>query len=326
MKTIVGVLRGGPSHEHDVSLATGNTILKNIPSESFTVRDIFIDKQGIWYLMGRPMQPSRVLEMIDVAIVGLHGEYGEDGGIQKILELHGIPYSGSNFFASFLAMHKAISKEFARDNGLYTPKYILIESPNDINQRVREAVQLFIPPVVIKPVQLGSSVGVSLVTGYTALKAAVESLFADGAKNILLEEYIRGREATVGVIEHFRNEELYTLPPTEIIIDNNDGFFSYNTKKSAGGIKMSCPASFSSAQKNNLTQAAMTMHHVLGMRHYSSSDFIVTPKHIYYLETNSLPGLTEQSVFPKMLEAVGASKSDFLEHLIKLSIDRSQLY
>ncbi len=323
MKTIIGVLRGGPSHEHDISLATGNTILKNIPSESFTVRDIFIDQQGTWYVMGRPMQPSRVLDMIDVAIIGLHGEYGEDGGIQKILELHGIPYSGSNFFASFLAMHKALSKEFARDNGLHTPRYVLIESQNDINQRVQEAIKLFIPPVVIKPAQWGSSIGVSLVTGFTALKTTTESLFIDGAKNILLEEYIRGREASVGVIEHFRNEELYTLPPTEIIIDNNEGFISYNTKKSVDGIKISCPASFSSEQKNKLTQAAMTMHRVLGMRHYSNSDFIVTPERIYYLETNSLPGFTEQSVFPKMLEAVGASKSDFFEHLIKLSIERS---
>ena len=108
--TVVGVLRGGPSSEHEVSLKTGAAILKNLPTDRFTARDIFIDKQGVWHERGIPVSPERVLRNVDAIVIGLHGEYGEDGEVQKLLERFGVPYTGSNSLASSLAMHKVLAK------------------------------------------------------------------------------------------------------------------------------------------------------------------------------------------------------------------------
>ncbi len=322
MNIVVGVLRGGPSREYDTSLETGNVLLSHLPPERYTPRDIFIDRSGVWHVAGRSVSPTRVLEMVDVVLVGLHGEYGEDGEVQKILEQHGVPYSGSNSFASFISAHKVFAKKYAGENKIHTPRYVLIETPDDISDSVITAVRAFIPPVVVKPVRWGSSVGVSLATGYLEVQKAAATLFDGGAQNVLLEEYIRGREVAVGVIENFRTEELYTLPVAEITSIGNDGFLSYDAKKNDGGIKISCPAAFSKSQKEELSQSAMTMHRALGLRHYSRSDFIVTPHSIHYIETNSLPGLTTHSIFPAMLEAIGEPSQNFTEHLISLALRR----
>ena len=322
MNIVVGVLRGGPSHEYDTSLVTGNVLLSHLLPERYTPRDIFIDKTGAWHVAGKAMSPTCILEIVDVVLVGLHGEYGEDGEVQKILERHGVPYSGSNSFASFLAMHKVFAKKYAGENNIHTPRYVLIESPDDISDSVVTAVRSFIPPIVVKPVRWGSSVGVSLSTGYPHVCEAVTALFDEGAQNVLLEEYVRGREIAVGVIENFRGKELYALPVAEITATHGEEFLSSDVKKNDEGIKISCPASFSKSQKEELLQSAMAMHRSLGLRHYSRSDFIVTPHHVYYIETNSLPGLTEKSIFPAMLEAVGESQSNFTEHLINLALRR----
>ena len=127
MQTVVGVLRGGPSREHEVSLKSGAAILSNLSPERYHARDIYIDKQGTWHEQGRPIAPERILRQIDVALIGLHGEYGEDGGVQKLLERFGVPYTGADSFSSYLAMHKIMSKARAKDFGLLTPEYKYIE-------------------------------------------------------------------------------------------------------------------------------------------------------------------------------------------------------
>src|SRR5688572_19388159 len=109
--TIVGVLRGGASSEHEVSLKSGQAILNNLPKERFTGRDIYIDKQGVWHDRGRPTTPDRVLSSVDVVIAPLHGRYGENGDIQRLLEQFGVPYAGADSFHSYLAMHKVLAKE-----------------------------------------------------------------------------------------------------------------------------------------------------------------------------------------------------------------------
>lgn len=315
--TVVGVLRGGPSREHEVSLASGHAVIANLPKEHFTVRDIYIDKQGVWHERGRPISPDRALHSVDVVVIGLHGEYGEDGEVQKVLERYGVPYTGSDSFASFVAMHKVMAKEKATQAGLLTPKYRFIEEGTDYEQTLRDVVRTFPQPVVVKPTKWGSSVGVTLTTGYAPLHTAVTGLLAEGAGGVIVEEYIRGTEATAGVVEGLRNERLYGLPVIEIIPPAAD-FFSYDAKYS-GSTKEICPGNFSKVVSDELTRQARVMHDALGLRHYSRSDFIVTPKGIYYLETNSLPGLTSESLLPKSLAAVGVSFSEFLTHIIGLA-------
>jgi D-alanine-D-alanine ligase len=255
---------------------------------------------------------------MDVVVVGLHGEYGEDGEVQKLLEKYGVPYTGSDSFSSFVAMHKVLSKEKAREAGLLTPKYKFIEetTPN-VELMLRDIVRDFPQPVVVKPARWGSSVGVTMTTGYAPLHTAVTGLLAQGAGGVLVEEMIRGTEATAGVVEGLRGERLYALPPIEILPPESD-FFSYDAKYS-GSSKEICPGRFSKLVSEELERQARVMHDALELRHYSRSDFIVTPKGIYYLETNSLPGLTSESLLPKSLAAVGVSFSEFLTHIIGLA-------
>lgn len=319
MQTIVGVLRGGPSREHEVSLKTGAAMLANLPSERYASRDIYIDKKGGWYDRGRPVSPERVLRQTDVALIGLHGEYGEDGEVQKLLERFGVPYAGADSFGSYLAMHKLMAKVRAKEAGLLTPEFRYIARAADSETTAHEIIRTFHQPVVVKPVGWGSSVGVSVVGGYAPVLAAIVANFADGAQSVLVEEHIRGKEATVGIVENLRGEALYALPTIEIIPPEGD-FFSY-TAKYSGGTREVCPGNFSRVAAEELQRAAKVIHRVLGLRHYSRSDFIVSPKGVYYLETNTLPGLTTESLMPKSLAAVGVSLSDFLSHLVNLALD-----
>ena len=158
MQTVVGVLRGGPSREHEVSLATGAAILANLPQERYTTRDIYIDKGGQWYDRGQATSPERVLRQVDVVLNGLHGEYGEDGEVQRLLERFGVRYAGTDSFGSYLAIHKLMAKTRAKEAELLTPEFRYIEHPEDAEVVTHEIIRTFHQPVVVKPVNWGSSV------------------------------------------------------------------------------------------------------------------------------------------------------------------------
>jgi len=318
--TVVGVLRGGPSKEHEVSLQTGHAILTNLPEERFSTRDIYIDKEGTWHERGRPTSPERVLHSVDAVLIGLHGEYGEDGEVQKLLERYGVPYAGSDSFGSYIAMHKVLAKEKAIEHGFKTPKYRLIEPGVDTEAAAREIIRSFHQPVIVKPLRWGSSVGVSIVGGYQPVHAAIEELLQAGCGGVLVEELIRGTEATAGVVEGLRGESLYALPAIEILPPESD-FFSYDAKYS-GATREIVPGRFTKPVHEELMTMARTMHEALGLRHYSRSDFMISPKGIYYLETNTLPGMTAESLLPKSLAAIGVTFPDFLSHLVDLALTK----
>ena len=187
MQTIVGVLRGGASREHDVSLKTGAAMLANLSEERFVVRDIYIDRAGVWHDRGRAISPERVLRQIDLALIALHGEYGEDGQVQALLERFGVPYAGADSWGSRLAMHKVMAQAKAREAGLRTPEFRYIDANADLESAAHDIVRSFLQPVVVKPVGWGSSIGVSIVGGYAPVLAAVQKLAADGAMVILVE-------------------------------------------------------------------------------------------------------------------------------------------
>ncbi len=317
MQTIVGVLRGGASGAYRVSLSNGKTILANLSNERYQTRDIFIDTQGVWHVAGRPLEPHRILQQLDVVVSGLQGEYGENGEIQRLLERYNVPYVGANSFSSYLAMHKVFSKEHALESGMLTPRYTLIESKDDPANQVAEIVRTYTQPVVVKPLSGGTSEGVSLAGGYASIYRAVVSLLAQGVSGVVVEEYIQGREATVGVVEGLRGEQLYALPPIEIALSPKELFS--NEAKLSNSARKTCPAQFPKKISEELMHSARTVHSALGVRHYSRSDFIVSPRGVYYLETNTLPSLVDNSLFSTSLGAVGVSMSDFLEHLIRLA-------
>lgn len=320
MQTIVGVLRGGPSRAHELSLKTGAAIIANLPEDRFASRDIYIDKSGQWHDRGRSIAPERALRQIDVALIGLHGEYGESGEVQKLLGSLGIQYAGADPFGSHLAMHKLMAKERAKEAGLLTPESRYIERSDESEAAALEIIRTFCQPVVVKPVGWSSSIGVSVVGGYAPVFSAIELLFSEGARGVLVEEYVRGREATVGVVEGLRGEALYTFPPVEIVPPDKD-FFSHEAKRLCAA-RTACPGNFSRVANEELQTAARAMHRALGLRHYSRSDFIVAPKGVYYLETNALPELGQGSLWQKSLSAVGVAPQDFLAHLVNLALSR----
>lgn len=315
----VGVLRGGPSNEYDVSLNTGATVLGNLSPEKYNVKDILIDKNGVWHLHGIPRTPHEVLENLDVVFNALHGEYGEDGKVQHILETHGIPYTGSNSFSSAIGMNKHISKDIYKKNNIKTPDSILLESLMDLSKNVHEVFKKYPLPLVVKPTSGGSSVGIDLVYDYKYLDEAIKKAF-EHSRSVMIEEYIKGREATCGVVDNYREKDFYTLPPIEI--RHNNKFFDYDAKY-GGKSEEIVPGYFSHDEKMEIERLSVEAHKALGMRHYSRSDFIIHPtRGIFILETNSLPGLTKESLIPKALHAVGASISHFLDHTIELAIRR----
>lgn len=314
----VGVLRGGPSREYDISLKTGSAVLKHLNQDKYHPRDILIDKDGKWFVDGVAVNPSALLIHIDVAFNALHGHYGEDGQVQRELERYRIPYTGSGVSQSASAIHKATAKEVFKTLGIRTPSYTTITS--GMHNLYDEVVKVFrtLPgPYVVKPMSGGSSVGVVKANSFEELIDAVATVF-DEHDTALVEQYVNGVEATCGVIDSFRGSEYYSLPPVEITPSSERTFFDYEAKYN-GTTKEVCPATFSKRTKEEIQKLASKIHKGMRLRHYSRSDVIVTPRGVYALEVNTLPGLTKESLLPKSLEAVGCTLKEFLDHLIGLA-------
>lgn len=321
----VGVLRGGISPEYDISLKTGQAVLGALPQEKYTPVDMLITKNGEWHVSGRPVTLREGAQKIDVAWNALHGKYGEDGGVQRELESFQIPYTGSNALASALGMHKHFSREHFRRAGLRIAKgrwlssnALWFKDHGTISAVSLEIFRDITPPWIVKPVSGGSSVGIIIARSFPDLRDALIQVAEEG-EDVLVEELIRGREATCSVIDNFRGEELYATLPTEIIPPEENEFFDYDAKYS-GKSQEICPGNFSREESELLQELAKRAHKAISARHYSRSDFIVTPRGIYILEINTLPGLTDHSLLPKSLHAVGSSLPEFLDHVIGLTV------
>lgn len=318
-KIRVGVLRGGPSPEYDVSLKTGGTILANLPY-GYEPVDIFISKEGAWHDKGLEKSPENILRRVDVVINGLHGKYGEDGEVQKLMDHFNVPYTGSGALASALTMNKIASKKIYKNNSLKTPSFVSIPFEDLSRGAIREAFHSMIRPFVVKPSSAGSSVGVYFASSLPELEEAVVAS-SQYSPAVLIEEYIGGKEATCGVIDGFRGRDHYALLPIEI--RHKKDLFDYDSKYSDNGADEICPGNFTERESKEVEQMAIQAHKALGLRHYSRSDFIIHPRRgIYILETNSLPGLTEKSLIPKSLQAVGSNIKEFIYHLLSRTLDR----
>jgi len=319
MSKKVLIIRGGPSSEHEVSLKTGKAIMDAL-AEHYTLTDCVIDKNGDWYVKGFKSEPQVLVRNHDVVFNAMHGEYGEDGQVQRLLENLGAKFTGPKSLGASLSMNKFMAKKIFNDLGIKTPIHKLINRTDNDGNIEQIAVSIFrsMPmPVIIKPVDRGSSVGLTIARDYASLVNSLISLFVSYDR-LLVEEYIPGKEATVGVIEEFRNQKHYALLPIEIRTGADD-LFDYNAKYS-GATEEICPGNFSDNEKLLLQEMAVKAHQALGLRHYSRSDFIIHPKRgIYILETNSLPGLTNESLLPKSLKAVGSDYVQFLKHIIDLA-------
>lgn len=317
-KTRVGVLRGGLSSEHGISLKTGTHVLKNLSEKYFPV-DIFVDKSEVWHVQGVAMEPQKVLRKVDVLFNALHGEYGDDGKLHHILDAFGVPYTGSKRLASVFATHKAHAKNFLKRHGVKSPYHKILKKDGVTKEIIRELFKIAPNPSIVKPVGLGSSLGVSVSTRMTEFEAAIENAFALSPV-ILIEEFIKGREATCGVIDSFRGDKSYTLLPVEFVHSPEVAFLNFDAKYGRKSLTVH-PGRFSQLEKDAIQAAARTVHEALGLRHYSRSDFIVSPRRgVYFLEVNTLPGLYAGAPFTESFGAVGVSFSDFLDHVLQLAL------
>lgn len=316
-KVKVAVLRGGPSSEYDVSLKSGATVLRHLPEE-YEPHDVFIDRTGNWHHRGIEVDPADLPARFDVAFNALHGEYGEDGKIQRILDTLGMRYTGSKALASALAMNKAQTKDILKSHGILMPMHAVVVKGDDIDRKALELWRTFPQPLVVKPAGLGSSVGVSIAKTFNELVYSLKRIL-EYTPAAVVEEYVSGREATVGVVDLMHDKDVHALPPVEIRIPPTSELFDYEAKY-GGGTEEICPGTFSSEETRELQEMSEYIHRTLDLRHYSRSDFIIHPRRgIFFLETNTLPGLTEHSLLPKALRAEGVELSDFLRHVIEMA-------
>lgn len=317
----IGIIRGGPTPAYDLSLKTGAALLNALPPERYEPRDIFIDRQGNWHVRGRPVGSARALSQLDGALIAVHGAYGEGGNLQRTLHSFGIPYVGADPFGAAFSLSKKLSKERLLEKKILTPVYTVVtrdilQDPHAIVVMFREFPQ----PSIIKPLSGGSSIGVMVANNYEQFHQGMVAALSL-ANEVLVEEYIRGREATVGTLEGFRDEEVYALPPVEVAIDRGLGHFDYQRKLTPTE-PHKAPGTFTHDEKQELMRIAKAAHRELNLRDIGRHDFVVAKRGIVYIESNSVPEIYPESTFEVGLSAVGAKLSHTLDHLLARALSR----
>jgi len=299
----IGVLMGGVSSERDISLKSGRAIVEALLRRGCQVvpLDIVDDKEETIVSLIRK-------EGIDIAFIALHGRLGEDGTIQSILEKTDIPYTGSGVDASRLAINKTLAQNLFKKNGINVPSYVTLSEGGRFN--IGDVVgKLGGYPVVVKPACEGSSIGITLADTDAELESAVKHARQYGDV-LLLEQYIKGRELTVGI---FGQE---ALPVVEI--RPKCKFFDFEAKYTKGMTDYIVPAEIPDNVSKELQQAALKAHTVLGCADFSRTDFMVDDQFTYYiLEINTIPGFTSTSLLPKAAAQQGISFDQLCFKLIE---------
>ncbi len=319
MKKIrIGVLMGGTSNERAVSLLSGAQVLKNLSRDLYDVSKIEITKDGKWFLNNKTfltILPDRDLKKrFDVIFIALHGTFGEDGKVQSILDTLQIPYTGSGALPSALGMNKAKTMELLAMHKIRMPQTISLRK----NDKTTPAITF---PSVVKPNAAGSSVGVSIVKDKKSLIPALRKAFKED-KKALVQEYIEGRELTCAVIGNSANSDLVALPPIEIVSPGT--FFDYRAKYLSKKTQEICPAPIDKKNSAELIRLSKKVHATLGCDGLTRSDFILSKNDnkLYFLEINTIPGLTEASLCPKAAKAAGISFPKFLDKQIQLALSK----
>lgn len=294
----VGVIMGGVSAEKEVSLKTGQQIIENLDSDKYEVVPIPINSK---------YEFIDSLKSLEFAFIALHGKFGEDGRIQAILESIGIPFSGCGVLASALCMDKNISKKLFVSEGIKTPKWIIVKDENKIDYSIIENIGY---PLIVKPNSGGSSIGTILAYSREELKDGVgEALQFDN--EIIIEEYIKGEEITCPIL----NGELLPV----ISIKPKSEFFNYSSKYDNDGAEEKI-IELPMAIREKVEQMSLKCWNTFKLKVYSRVDMIIKGEEVYVLEINTLPGMTENSLFPKSAKAYGLNFSQLLDKIIQYSM------
>jgi len=301
-KIRIAVLSGGWSKERSVSINSGKAVLGALDKGKYEIFS-FDPKDDLNVLWQQRYE-------LDLVFNVLHGKYGEDGRIQGLLEVFGIPFVGSGVLSSAMAMNKRVTKEVYRSVGLRVPKDIILKKEEVVSiSKIRDMLGT---PVVIKPVSEGSSIGVSIMENDRDILAGIEKAFQFD-QEILLEEYVSGREITCAVIGR---QHLETLPLVEIVPKESHQFFDFDAKYTAGETNEICPAQIDSYLQNEASEMAQNAHLALQCRDWSRTDMIIENDIIYMLETNTIPGMTKTSLVPLAAKGNGWNLGQLLDRMI----------
>lgn len=329
MKMKIVLACGGPSSEHEVSLMSAEAILQALDRKKYSISIFYITKdlQVTSFLSSKKInisiQKHKFIPLIDgikkylkqsdsVLLAGMHGEFVEDGRFQSLLDFFNIKYTGSGMAASALCMDKYRSSQIIKNvPKLKMLKTLLVNTSDKINfHKIKY-------PLVIKPNNLGSSVGVKIIHNKKEIIEHVQYLTNKlKIKEILFQEYLKDTiELSCGCLED-RVGKLMKLPPIEIIPQTSK-FFDYNAKyKTNASIEISPPKNIDKKLADKISEITCQIHKLLGCKVYSRSDFLIQGNKIYYLETNTLPGMTKNSLLPKEAKAAGIAFPKLLDFII----------
>jgi D-alanine-D-alanine ligase len=308
-KMQLALIAGGKSAEREVSLKSGDQVFKALDKNKYEIRryDPLNDLERL----------VREAPELDVALIIMHGRGGEDGTVQGLLDLLGVPYQGSGVLASALGMNKELSKILYQQAGLQVARALFFNQREAPTPPEIEAALCL--PAVIKPVNEGSSIGVTIARTREELETGLAAAFSYDHR-ILVEEFLEGTEVTGGVLG---NDHLQALPLVEIVPASSYPFFTYEAKYQAGATHEICPARLNPELTARAQHCAVTAHRALNCRGYSRTDMKVRDGDIYVLETNTIPGMTATSLFPQAAQAVGIEFPALLDTLINLALENS---
>lgn len=336
------VLMGGRTAEHDISLKSGAKVVEHLDRKKYDVMPVVISRDGRWHVQrgakawslslvrreGRRFLPpgealSRLLKArIDCVFIAMHGPYGEDGTVQGMMETLGLPYTGSDVCASALAMDKVKSKEVYRCNRIPTPPSLVIDSGAWLKDRKRNLARIKKTvgyPCFLKPVRLGSSVGLTICKSQAELLKKMPSSLKYGGR-VLVEAGLAGRELTCAVLDTPGGKPAIALPPTEIIPQTRP-WFDYHAKYTPGASLEITPARIGKALTARVQDIALRAHRALGCSGMSRTDMIVGQGEIHVLETNTIPGMTDVSLLPQAARAAGLSFQRLLDRIIAVGME-----
>lgn len=335
-KKRVAVLMGGRTPEHEISLISGREVVKNLPTAKYQAIPLVISRDGAtWEVVGKrgflraagftSQRPEKEWQfpksknlagfadfkkLAEVVFIAMHGPFGEDGTVQGMLELLGIPYCGSGVLASSVGMNKLLFRKIMQQERILVPKFVAVREDDPFWKIYKKLGRL---PYFVKPSDQGSSVGMSIVRKKKDLKRALKKAFKFGPV-VLVDEYIEGLEVTCGIL----GEE--ALPLIEIIPGNE--FFDYQAKYEEVGTQEIVPARISKKLTKRIQEIALRVYQTIGCRGFSRVDFILkNRREPVLLEINTIPGLTPMSLLPKAAKAAGYSYSQMLDKIVRLALE-----
>jgi D-alanine-D-alanine ligase len=307
-KLRLALLSGGKSSEREVSLKSGGQVFAALDKAKYDIKRYDPQTDLNQLIADAPN--------LDIALIIMHGRWGEDGTIQGLLDLLELPYQGSGVMASAVAMNKEVSKMLYLQAGLQVPREIFYSRHDAIDPAIVEAAVGL--PAIIKPVNEGSSIGITVAHSREQIMDGIQhALIYD--HRVLVEEFITGLEVTAAILG---NDDLQAMPLVEIIPGESYHFFDHEAKYTAGATHEICPARLAPDMTKRAQECALTAHQALGCRGYSRTDMMIRDQEIYVLETNTIPGMTATSLFPQAAAAAGLEFPALLDRLVELALEK----